>query len=138
MSPVLFLEQVTLAQLLPGPNMVNLASILGQRLGGMAGSALATISITLPGVAVVIILGTVFTALAGRPEVERVLASISAAAVGLVAATTLQVIPGAKKSSFAIPLGLVTFALIAFVKVPLLWTLVLMAPIAVFLNRPKS
>src|SRR5690349_988656 len=43
-----FLAGLTLAQILPGPNVINISIYIGQRLRGTAGSILATLSLLLP------------------------------------------------------------------------------------------
>ncbi len=44
-----FYETLTLAQALPGPNIVNLVAYLGYRFAGLAGAALGVLGLALPG-----------------------------------------------------------------------------------------
>src|SRR5215510_2446811 len=53
LSEAEFLAGLTLAQILPGPNVINVAIYIGQRLRGTAGSVVAGAALLLPPMVVV-------------------------------------------------------------------------------------
>ena len=57
-----FVQDLTLSQILPGPNVSNLAVALGYRLGGWPGAAWGLIAVVLPGAVILLILAALYTA----------------------------------------------------------------------------
>lgn len=105
-----FLEAVAVSQVLPGPNIGNLAAYLGQRLWGAAGAVTAVLCLTVPGG--LAILGLAWLYFHGMPaSVTGPLGKgVSAASAGIAAASVVRLRGGAKSvDGFAIA-GL-TFAL---------------------------
>ena len=90
-----FLEAVAVSQVLPGPNIGNLAAYLGQRLRGWAGAAIALACLTVPGG--LAILGLAWLYFNGMPAsvTGPVGKGVAAAAVGLAAAATVRLRGGA-------------------------------------------
>ena len=80
-----FLAGYGAAQAIPGP-MFTLAAYLGARIGGLAGSALATASIFLPGLLLVAGALPLWQSVARHPRAASAVAGINAAVVGLLAA----------------------------------------------------
>lgn len=64
LEPGEFAEVLTVAQLLPGPNLVNLSAYLGYRLVGAGAAVLGVLCLCLPGAVLAV-------ALSGVVEVER-------------------------------------------------------------------
>jgi chromate transporter len=90
-----FLEAVAVSQILPGPNIGNLAAYLGQKLGGAFGAAIAVLCLTVPGA--VSILAVAWLYFNGMPAsvTEPIGRGVSAAAVGLAAAAVWRLRGGA-------------------------------------------
>ena len=80
-----FLAGYGAAQAIPGP-MFTLAAYLGARIDGLAGSALATASIFLPGLLLVAGALPLWHSIARHPRAASAVAGINAAVVGLLAA----------------------------------------------------
>jgi len=91
---------------------------------------------TLPGAIIVFILGLLYTRFKSDPEVAAVLNGVGAAAVGLILAVTVQF--GRREISkwhdwvILIP----AFVLVGIFHISLVPVLVVLAPIAIQLNRP--
>ncbi|MCS0494918.1 chromate transporter [Ancylobacter mangrovi] len=85
-TPDEFTELIGLAQFLPGPNIINLAIVVGGRFCGPAGSVVAFLGLVLvPGTGVVLA-SILFSHYADVQAVSDMLAGLAAAAAGLVLA----------------------------------------------------
>ncbi len=133
-----FLEALTVSQILPGPNVSNLTVCLGQRLRGLIGAALASLGFLLPGALMILALAMFYFGHGTIPAVSAIFKGVGAAAVGLSAATVWQV--GRSGVSGARDLAIIaaTFALIAVLRVNLILPLVTIAPLSIWLARPRS
>jgi chromate transporter len=121
-----FLEAVAVSQVLPGPNIGNLAAFLGQRLRGWRGAVIAVACLTVPGA--LAILGLAWLYFHGMPAsvTGPVGKGVSAAAVGLAAASVLRLRGGvAHISGYGI--AAVTFVLFG----PLGWPILLVLAVCV-------
>src|SRR6476661_4582506 len=81
-----FNEAFALSQFLPGPNVVNFSVVFGSRFGGAAGALVALLGLLGPPVAIITLLAIFYSIYGDIPALGRVLAGISAAAVGLLIA----------------------------------------------------
>ncbi|MCS7001388.1 MAG: chromate transporter [Dehalococcoidia bacterium] len=133
-----FLETVTLAQVLPGPNIGNMAAILGYRVGGWIGGALALAAITVPGLAIVMALGWLYGRSQETPTADRFLAAVTAAALGLIVTTVARLIPGVRRSNGAWLLAVGAFLAFGIGKLPLVAVVLIGGALGVWLNRPGA
>ena len=86
-----FTETLALCQSLPGPNIVNLAVVVGSRYAGMRGALACLTGLIAAPVAIVIVLAVLddrFGAIGRAPDM---LLGLGAAAAGLVAATVAKI-----------------------------------------------
>jgi chromate transporter len=81
-----FLGALTLGQILPGSNVVNLSIYVGYRMKGAIGSAVAVTSLLVPPMIVIVMLATGFNQFAQLAWLHRFLEGVAAAAVGMTAA----------------------------------------------------
>src|SRR4051794_26593117 len=79
-----FNETYALCHFLPGPNICNLSVVFGARIRGIAGSFAAFTGLVGPPVVIVSILGMSYARYGEIPALQRMLAGVSCAAVGLV------------------------------------------------------
>lgn len=127
MSQEEFVEEWAVAQIMPGPNVVNLSIMIGARYFGLRGAMVALAGmLTLP-LMVVLGLALVYARFATDPQVAGALRGMGAVAAGLITATGLKLVPALKKNPLGMPLataaGLLTFGAIALLKLPLAWVL---------------
>ena len=122
-----FVEEWSVAQIMPGPNVINLAVVIGSRYFGFRGAVVAVAGMLAMPLVVVIALALVYAEFAGNPQVANALRGMGAVAAGLITATGLKLAAALKKHPLGIPLctalGVCTFAAIALLRVPLLWVL---------------
>ena len=133
-----FMAALEISQTLPGLNSTNMSVIVGRKLRGAAGALVATLGMVLPGAVIVTALGFAYVALRHDPKVAVVLTGVAAAAVGLLLQVTLKIgwkqLIRPKDLVFVI----VVFVLVGIFHVSLLVTLVTIAPLAIWLNRPAA
>ena len=122
-----FVEEWAVAQIMPGPNVVNLSIMIGSRYFGWRG-ALASLAgmLTFP-LLVVLALALVYAEFASNPHVAGALRGMGAVAAGLITATGLKLVAALQRNVLGMPLcallGAVAFVAIAWLKLPLLWVL---------------
>ena len=122
-----FVEDWAVAQIMPGPNVVNLSMMIGGRYFGLRGalSALAGM-LTLP-LLVVLLLAVLYGQVAEYPVAQNALRGMGAVAAGLITATGIKLIAALERNAMGmgvcIGLATVTFVAIGLLRWPLLWVL---------------
>ncbi|HYF44250.1 MAG TPA: chromate transporter [Ramlibacter sp.] len=122
-----FVEEWAVAQIMPGPNVVNLSLMIGSRYFGLRGALAALAGMLALPLVVVLALGLVYAQFAGNEQVAGALRGMGAVAAGLIAATGIKLTAALKKHPLGLPacvgLGAATFAGIALLRWPLAWVL---------------
>jgi chromate transporter len=133
MSADEFNEAFSLAQFLPGPNVVNFSVVFGSRIAGWAGAVVALTGLMAPPIVIVTLLGVLYSFYGDIPALSRVLAGISAAAVGLLVATVGKMSrPLFKRGAYVAPVvALAAFVAIGPLHWPLPYVLLVLAPLSV-------
>jgi chromate transporter len=119
MSAEEFNQQLGLCQFLPGPNVVNLAVVVGRRYGGLAGAIVAPFGLLAGPVAIVLLLAMIYDAYGALPEAQRMLRGIAAAGSGLLFAMAFRMAMAIKHKPFFLPFTLLVFIAIALLRWPL-------------------
>ena len=114
-----FNQQLGLCQFLPGPNVVNLAVVVGRRYGGLAGAIVAPFGLLAGPVAIVLLLAMLYDAYGTLPEAQRMLRGIAAAGSGLLFAMAFRMAMAIKHKPFFLPFTLLVFIAIALLRLPL-------------------
>jgi chromate transporter len=109
-----FLELLSVSQVLPGPNIVNLALILGDRHFGWRGGAAAMGGVLLAPLGVVLALAVLAQQLQGLPAVTGALRGMGSVAAGLVLSTALRLLGGLRQNALgpALCAGLVALTVL--------------------------
>ncbi|MGN6701364.1 MAG: chromate transporter [Burkholderiaceae bacterium] len=124
-----FVEEWAVAQIMPGPNVVNLALMIGGRHFGLSGALTALAGILTAPLLLVLCLGALYAHFADHPGVAGALRGMGAVAAGLIVATGMKLFPALKNNSLPLPLC-IAFAAICFVTVALLhWPLRYVVPV---------
>ncbi len=133
-----FMAALAISQTMPGLNAVNLAVLSGDKLRGALGSVVATIGLLIPGCAFVLVVGLAYLQNSDHPAANMLLTGVAAAATGLLSAITFRI--GRRQFSQVKPLIILiaTFVLMSFAGLGLPAVLAIMAPIAIFMYRPRS
>jgi chromate transporter len=91
LSPEEFAENLSLAQALPGANVVNLCAIVGDRWFGPAGALAAVAAITVPPLAIVLLAASAVARIEHAPRFIGAECAVVAASAGLIFATAYRV-----------------------------------------------
>jgi chromate transporter len=130
-----FTEVLSLSQFLPGPNIVNVSIIVGNRFRGPLGSIAATLGLMLMPFVIVLALAALYARFAEVEAVRGATNGVSAAATGLMIATGFKMARPLKGIPWHVVMCAVTFIAIALLRLPLLWVLAVLAPISIALAR---
>lgn len=93
-----FLELLSLSQVLPGPNIVNMALIFGDRCHGWRGAAAAASGVLLAPLVLVLVLAAIAQGLRDQPLVTDALRGMGVVAAGLVLSMALRLAGGLRHS----------------------------------------
>lgn len=128
-----FIEEWAVAQIMPGPNVINLSITLGARYFGLRGALVALAGMLTFPLLVVLALALVYAQFASNPHVAGALHGMGAVAAGLITATGLKLSSALKRNVMGLPLcialGVAAFVTIAWLKLPLAWVLVVLGGI---------
>ena len=118
-----FIEDWAVAQIMPGPNVVNLSLMIGARYFGLKGALTALAGMLLMPLLVVLVLAMVYGQFSANPQVAGALRGMGAVAAGLIAATALKLAVGLNGNvlghRLCVALGVLCFAAIALLRWPL-------------------
>ncbi len=122
-----FIEDWAVAQIMPGPNVVNLSLIIGGRYFGLAGSLAALAGmVTLP-LVVILLLALLHERYAGNPAVAGALRGMAAVSAGMMGAAGLRLSVALRASALPLPwclaLCAAAFVLVAWLHVALVFVL---------------
>lgn len=127
LTPEEFVEDWAVAQILPGPNVVNLSMMIGDRYFGWRGGLVALAGMLSFPLLIVLALAAIFSGVSDLPGVQGALRGMSAVAAGLIAATGLKLVHALKTNSMGASvcyaLAATTFVAISLLRVPLVWLL---------------
>lgn len=133
-----FMAALAISQTMPGLNAVNLAVLSGDKLRGVMGSIAATLGLLIPGCTFVMVVGLIYLENANHPTANLILGGVAAAATGLLSAITYKIGHKQFKEFKALVILIVTFILMSIVSLSLPVVLAIVAPIAIYLYRPKK
>lgn len=118
-----FVEEWAVAQIMPGPNVVNLSLIIGGRYFGLRGALAALAGMLTVPLVLVLLLTLVYAQYAHHPALAGALRGMGAVAAGLITAAGLKLLSALKKNPLGLPacamLGTACFVAIALLRLPL-------------------
>lgn len=136
-----FIEDWAVAQILPGPNVVNLSLMIGARSFGLRGAMAALAGMLTVPLLVVVLLAALYAGVAQYPAAQGALRGMGAVTAGLITATGLKLIGALRKNAMGLllcyTLGALTFVAIGVLRLPLLWVLLGLGSIACALAYRK-
>ena len=136
-----FVEDWAVAQIMPGPNVVNLSIMIGDRYFGLRGALAALAGMLTFPLAVVLALAMVYAEFSSHPAVAGALRGMGAVAAGLIAGVGIKLFASIKTHPLGRPLCVVFTALTVVVMVvlrwPLWWTLPVVGGAACLLTWRK-
>jgi chromate transporter len=126
-----------ICQIVPGPNIVNLAVCVGSRFAGVRGALASVLGLMLGPSALVILLGMLYEHYSYLPAVQGMLRGISAVGIGLIAGTGFKMM----RNEFSFPPMLLVVAVTVIAAgvfhLHLGWVVLIASPLAFFLAWKK-
>jgi chromate transporter len=127
MSREQFIEDWAVAQIMPGPNVINLALMIGGRYFGMAGALAGIAGMLAAPMVVVLMLAIAFGGVSDAPWAQGALRGMGAVSAGLIAAVGLKLISALRKNPMGMPacvlLAAASFVGVGVMRWPLLHVL---------------
>ncbi|MCR0981031.1 chromate transporter [Roseomonas populi] len=135
LTPDGFTELLGLCQFLPGGNIINLSVAVGLEFRGVAGAVSALLGLILGPTAVVIGLGVLYDQYKDDPTLQHIFMGLAAAAAGLLASTALKMLSPLRTRPVALGIVLLTVLAIAVLRLPLLPSMAVLAPLSILAVR---
>ena len=122
-----FVEDWSVAQALPGPNVINLSIMIGAREFGWRGALASLAGLLLVPGALALGLAAFYDSVAHTWVAQSALRGMGAVVAGLVIATGLKLLPALRSNPLGFGLGLawaaLSFVCVAVLRWPLIWVL---------------
>jgi len=120
-----FVEMLALSQVLPGPNVVNLGLMLGDRFFGLKGALAAVAGMLAVPLVIVLVLTAAYAEFSRLAAVSGALRGMGAVAAGLIIATAIRLMATLGSNRLGRPLAaafaVFTFVAIVWLRWPLIW-----------------
>jgi chromate transporter len=126
-----FAELIGMCQVLPGPNIVNLAVIMGSRAQGPVGALLALTGILFVPVVIVLLIAIFYASVAHSTWAQNAIAAASAAGAGLIIGTATRLLIQTRPPMRGLVMGGAAFLSIGVLQWPLLWVLPALVALAI-------
>jgi chromate transporter len=130
-----FVEMLAVSQVLPGPNVVNLALMFGDRCFGLRGAFAALAGMLLVPMVIVLVLTALYGHYADNPVVTGALRGMGAVAAGLILSTGLKLLTTLRRNVMGLPiclgLGAITLLATAWWRLPLVWVILGLGSVAI-------
>lgn len=122
-----FIEDWAVAQIMPGPNVLNLSIMIGTRWFGLAGALAAVAGLLVLPLLLVLVLAAFHARYADLPQVSGALRGMAAVSAGLIAATGLKLSTALARGPIplwcSVGIAAAAFVLLAWLRAPLVWVL---------------
>ena len=137
MSKTQFLEEWSIAQIMPGPNIVNLALMVGRQHFGIYGAVSAVSGLLIAPMGLVLLLAILFGGVSDSPMAQGALKGMGAVSAGLIIATSLKLSSSLRHNPLGLSaawlLTLAAFVGVGLLRLPLLWALPALGCVACWL-----
>jgi chromate transporter len=132
-----FVEVLAFGQVLPGPNVCNVALMVGDRFFGWRGAFAALAGMMTVPLVIVLAITVAYSQYASNPVVAGALKGMGAVAAGLIVGTALKLMSALRTNPMGIPACAVlmasAFAAVAILRWPLVWVLLGLGTVACLL-----
>jgi chromate transporter len=118
-----FNAQLGLCQFLPGPNVINLAVLVGKRHGGPAGAIVAPLGLLAGPFVIVVLLAMLYDAYGQLSIVQSMLRGIAAAGAGLLFAMAWRMGSAIRDKAVFLPFAALVVVGVAGLRWPMLWVM---------------
>jgi len=126
-----FMTGLTIAQVLPGANPVNLAIYLGMQIRGKLGATIAAIGMVLPAFIVILLFGLLYRSFSDIPLLRAILGGMAASGVGTTLAMGITVATRFPRRTIPILLALVTFVTVGILRISMVPVVLVLMPVSI-------
>jgi chromate transporter len=121
-----FVQDWAIAQILPGGNIINLATMLGHRFFGWRGVVVALAGLLLLPLLIALVLASFYAHWVHVPAVAGAVRGMGCVAAGLIGASAIKMTRGLKQNILGVQVSTalvaMTFIATAILRLPLWWT----------------
>lgn len=128
-----YLALLAVGQVMPGANGVKMTVLIGQRLHGAAGAAVALFGLLAGPLAIVVAIGALYGGFGGEAIVHRMLDGAAAAVIGLTFATGLRSLAKGAPKPPALAFAAATVLAVGVLRWPMLPVIAVLAPASIAL-----
>ncbi len=129
-----FVEIIALGQVLPGPNVCNVALMVGDRFFGWRGAFSALAGMMTVPLVIVLMITALYAEFASHPMVAGALKGMGAVSAGLIIGSALKLMPTLISNPIGVPgcaiIAVIAFILVALLRWPLVWVLLALGIVA--------
>lgn len=133
-----FTDLLGLCQFLPGGNIINMSVAVGLKFRGIPGAFASILGLIAVPTAAVIGLGVIYGLFADDPVVRHLFGGLAAAAAGLLISTAIKIAWPLRRDVLGLFIGALCVLAIAVFRLPLLPTLLTLAPLSIFLRSRQA
>ncbi|GAB2897527.1 chromate transporter [Paraburkholderia jirisanensis] len=126
-----FVAGMTLSQVMPGANPVNVSLYVGQRLRGSLGALVGALGMILPALLVVLVLAVLYARFSGYPLTHFLLLGIAAAGVGATFSMGGKVAMRIERKLLRYVFAIVSFVAVGMLHWPTVPVVLVLVPISV-------
>ncbi len=125
-----FVDILAVAQVLPGPNVCNVALMIGDRFFGWRGAFAALAGMMAVPLVIVLLLTALYAEYSMNPAVSGALRGMGAVSAGLIIGTGLKLIGALRSNPMPVPVGgallVMAFVAVALLRWPLVWIILVL------------
>ena len=136
-----FLEDWAVAQIMPGPNVVNLSLMVGGRYFGLRGALTALAGMLAVPLVIVLVLGVLYTRFGDNAQMAGALRGMAAVSAGMIAATGVKLATALARHPLplwlTLPIAGLGVLMVAVLRWPLLYILLGLGGIGCLLTYRK-
>ena len=129
-----FVDAVAVCQGLPGVIAVNMATYVGYKKKGLAGSVVSTFAVVTPSFLMILVIAKFLSSISDDPYVQGAMAGFRVAALGLVVVAVIQLAPKVIRDKWTAAAAALAFALIAVFNVNTAYVILLFIVLGVIVT----
>ncbi|WP_043365185.1 chromate transporter [Cupriavidus sp. WS] len=129
-----FVELLSMGQVLPGPNVINVALMMGLRFAGLRGALAAFAGLVMVPMVVVLSAMLLYEHYRDVAAVQRMLAGMTAVSAGLMLSTGFRLAQSQSPTARGLLVGVAAFAAIGLLRWPLVPVMAVLVPLGLLLE----
>jgi len=129
-----FVTALTICQVLPGANPVNLSIYVGSQLRGGIGGAAAAFGMVMPPFCIILMLGYFYSRFGGSPVVHAVLGGLAAVGVGMTLFIGVK-LAGQVRRPIPILIAVAIFIAVGVLRWPMIPVVLVLTPLSIAVQR---